>query len=161
MQKEMRRNAIIVAAGIALLAILIAVPTVWRKEFATVRTSHVADVSIHKGGTPMVISACVSDLHGQAISGVELNFINNSGGNLCITDVTGRTHVGVAETDLEEIQMNGEPVARWSHAYLLNHPSVENGLFVSIVVKDLDKIGKGQLPTTIPNLSRRSSQVQP
>jgi len=132
----MKRKAISIIIIAVAFVLGIAAHAVWHRAFAVTHDDPAAHISLHSGGTPLVIATCVSDTSGRAVAGVVLDFVSSSGGNLCTTDATGRARVNLGETDLEEILINGKSVARWSNACLLNHPSVTKGLMVNIVIKD-------------------------
>lgn len=75
-------------------------------------------------------------MDGNPVPGASVDIRNNSGGNVGTCDNNGRTTIKVAERDVEQILLGGQPVLNRPKAYDLGFPSVEQGLRVLIVQKN-------------------------
>jgi len=114
---------------------------VWYKmQFADYESGPIADVYLEIGNSPMNISCRVVDIKGKPLSSVVVDFRNNSGGNPGITNEAGLVQIAVGEKDLEQILVNNIVIMNRPYSYELGYPSVERGLQVKIVIKDLKAV---------------------
>lgn len=95
-----------------------------------------ADVSWLSRGKPRVVDVTVADARGLPLAGVNVQVLNDSGGDSGTTDAAGRVSIGpLGEREFTGLRLNGVNVVNRPYANVLpGSPNVENGLQVKVVV---------------------------
>ncbi len=131
----MKKNIYIIIS--VLIIVLILFLSMWlKKQYSTYESTSIADVVLVVGGDQMDIVCKVTNKDGTPVSNVNIDFRNNSGGNIGQTDRMGYVKVSVGETDLEEIVMNGITIFKRPYSYMFGYPTVKDGLKITITLKN-------------------------
>jgi hypothetical protein len=87
-----------------------------------------------KGSSPMQVNVFVVDKDGYPGVGDAVHVVNNSGGNVGVTDACGLTTIKVYESEVLRITMNNRVVLERSDSFW-GVPSVRDSLKVLIIKK--------------------------
>ena len=68
--------------------------------------------------------------------GIPIGVRNNSGWSFAVTDACGIAVVAVGEQEIDRLTVGTLTVFQSSHAYTLNHPSVEHGQTVMVFIPE-------------------------